>query len=279
MSLVTKTPDGKDQIDSVAAFCDLQNGKLPAVDKSFLELIHSFDKAIRKENPEVSLGALNNVHGKWYEWFITICSCNYHKKFPQRYMVFPLPNIRQYDVAKLYEQKLYEYIVDLRQKVKSAASVQLISSNPDFVIINPKRFKLPNELNRNIAKIERSVIRQIDTAYEFFTSKCGFEDIIGYISCKTSLRPDRRLQIPHEGSLMKAIYTHLQTRQWVIKPLGLKYYAISSEVKDADKQALKTVATHSITTVFDKPQAAVDDLFQVDSFRQCEAVFDRILTS
>ncbi|MCK5013669.1 MAG: Cfr10I/Bse634I family restriction endonuclease, partial [Candidatus Omnitrophica bacterium] len=173
--------------------------------------------------------------------------------------------------------ELFEYIVDLRQKVKSSASVQLISSNPDFVIIDPKKIKIPKELNRSITKLDKKIIHQIDTAYEFFTSKCGFEDIVGYISCKTSLRPDRRLQIPHEGSLMKAIYTHLQTRQWVIKPKGLKYYAITAEVKDADRKALKTVATHSITTVFDKPQAAVDELFKVDSFKDCESVFDTIL--
>jgi len=208
-----------------------------------LELIRSFDTAILKENSKVTSGALNNVHGKWYEWFITICSCNYHKKFPKKYMVFPLPNISQYDVAKLYKSELYRYIVDLRQKVKSSASVQLISSNPDFVIIDPKRIKIPKELNRSIKKIDRDVIHQIDSAYNFFTSKCGFEDIVGYISCKTSLRPDRRLQISHEGSLMKAIYTHLQTRQWVIKPKGLKYYAVTTEAKGADRKALKTVAT------------------------------------
>ena len=278
MSLVSKASNGKYQIDSVAAFCDLQNGKLPADSKSFLELIGSFDKAILKENPKISSGALNNVHGKWYEWFITICACNYHKKFPKKYMVFTLPNIRQYDVAKLYNEELYEYIVDLRQKVKSSAAVQLISSNPDFVIIDPKRIKIPKELNRTITKIDKNIIHQIDKAYEFLTGKCGFEDIVGYISCKTSLRPDRRLQMSHEGSLMKAIYTHLQTRQWVIKPKGLKYYAITTEAKAADRKALKTVATHSITTVFDKPQAAVDELFKVDSFKECEAVFDRILT-
>ena len=270
--------NGRSQIDSAAAFCELQNGKLPSPDKSFLELISFFDTAIKRENPDVSSGALNNVHGKWYEWLITICACNYHSKFPNRYMVFPLPNIKQYDVAKLYVSELYDYIVDLREKVQNCAAVQLISSNPDFVIIDPTKIEIPAELNRQINEFDKDTIRQIDTAYEFFTSKCDFEDIVGYISCKTSLRPDRRLQIPHEGSLMKAIYTHLQTRQWVIKPKGLKYYAITAEVSDADREALKTVATHSITTVFDKPQAAVDDLFKVDSFAECEQVFDQILT-
>jgi len=53
---------------------------------------------------------------------------------------------------------------------------------------------------------------------------------------------------------MKAIYTHLQTREWIINLKGLKYYAFSTKI--SDKNALKTVATHSITTVSSLPQAA-----------------------
>ncbi|WP_373695840.1 Cfr10I/Bse634I family restriction endonuclease [Brunnivagina elsteri] len=46
--------------------------------------------------------------------------------------------------------------------------------------------------------------------------KCNLKDIIGYASIKTSLRPDRRLQIPHEGSLMKAIYaTNINMRYFI----------------------------------------------------------------
>jgi hypothetical protein len=57
----------------------------------------------------------------------------------------------------------------------------------------------------------------------------------------------------------------------------LNYYAISANVNEPDKKALKTVATHSITTVFNIPQAAVDEVFEINSLQQCINVFKQIL--
>lgn len=78
---------------------------------------------------------------------------------------------------------------------------------------------------------------------------------------------------------MKAIYTHLQTREWIINPKGVKYFAIATKVGNPDRAALKTVATHSITTVHSVPQAAVDEVFQVNSLQQAQEAFSQILSS
>jgi len=131
--------------------------------------------------------------------------------------------------------------------------------------------------SERIENIDGTIISMISKAYREFEGVCGFEHIVGYLSVKTSLRPDRRLQIPHEGSLMKAIYTHLQTRKWIISPKGLKYYASATSIGDADITALKTVATHSITTVQNIPQPAVDEVFQIDSITDAMEVYESIL--
>lgn len=70
---------------------------------------------------------------------------------------------------------------------------------------------------------------KIDNIYRDFIGYAELDDIAGYLSVKTSLRPDRRLQLAHEGSLMKAIYTHLQTRTWTINPKGVKYYGAATQ--------------------------------------------------
>jgi hypothetical protein len=97
------------------------------------------------------------------------------------------------------------------------------------------------------------------------------------MSVKTSFRPDRRLQIPHEGSLMKALYAHLVTREWELTPRGLKYYAVACSVGEPDRRALKTVATHSITTVTNLPQAAVDEVFCVNNKEELRNLLDTTL--
>jgi hypothetical protein len=269
----------KSQIIKHAAFSILLQNEIPEADRSFKSILNYFDKEIKAFDSTVTNSALSNAHGDWYEWLLAIAAWNYCVDNETAHLALLTPNISQFTIATLYEERLFNLIVDLREKVHLTSSVQLISSNPDFVIIDRSVVNrvLPNL--KRITQIDEAAVSLIDNAYRGFTGQCGFEDIIGYMSVKASLRPDRRLQIPHEGSLMKALYTHLQTREWIINPKGIKYYAMSIEVKPADRDALKTVATHSITTVHSIPQAAVDDVFQVDSMQQARNAFDVILSS
>ena len=242
-------------------------------------MISNFDKEVYKLDQSVTKDALNNVHGDWYEWLLAISAWNYCAENKGANLALLTPNISQFDVSRLYKDKLFNLIQDLREKVLKSSSVQLISSNPDFVIIDRRVVDAEIEKIEKISEVTQNTIILIENAFKSITGKCEFDDIHGYVSVKTSFRPDRRLQIPHEGSLMKAIYTHLQTREWIINPKGLKYYAIATKVGNPDRAALKTVATHSITTVHSVPQAAVDDVFEVNSLQQAQEVFSQILNS
>lgn len=276
MSYIRILKNGKPQVIKDQAFCDLLNNNIPEFDKSYSLLFDNMDSRVYKE-ARVTKSAMSNVHGDWYEWLLAISAWNYCAKNTDANLVLLMPNISQFDVASLYTQRLHDLIVDLRNKVEAASDVKLITSNPDFVIIDR------NLVNEVIGKVELiSSIRPTDLAklnsyYKSFENLCEYEDIIGYIAAKKSLRPDRRLQIPHEGSLMKAIYKHLQTREWIINPIGLKYYAFTSSVTQSDVNALRTVATHSITTVSSLPEPAVDGVYEVDSTFQAFDAFRKIL--
>lgn len=279
MTFIRTLKDGKSQVIKDVAFCTLLKNKLPNDNKPFDELIADFDKEVRKIDKSVTKDALNNVHGDWYEWLLAIAAWNFCVENKKAHLPLLTPNVSQFDIAKLYNDKLYNLIQDLRDKVLTSSSVQLISSNPDFVIIDRTLVnKIFPKLDK-ITAIDQAAILKIETAYKVFETQCGFDDIHGYFSVKTSFRPDRRLQIPHEGSLMKAIYTHLQTREWIINPKGIKYFAIATKVGKPDRAALKTVATHSITTVHSIPQAAVDEVFQVNSMQQAKTAFQEILNA
>lgn len=279
MSYIRSLKGGKSQVIKDVAFCTLLKGKLPDQNKSIVELISDFDKEVSKVDKTVTKDALNNVHGDWYEWLLAISAWNYCAENNDANLAILTPNVSQYDVAKLYNQKLYNLIQDLRLKVSESSSVQLISSNPDFVIINRRVINAAIKKIEPITNIDQKAITLIENSFKEFSGMCDFEDIHGYVSVKTSLRPDRRLQISHEGSLMKALYTHLQTREWIINPKGLKYFAIATKVGESDRAALKTVATHSITTVQSIPQAAVDEVFEVNSLHQAQIAFSKILSS
>ena len=272
---VYPNPAGNLSIDSMATFVGVLGGSFPGPNESFMAILARLDTEVKSQHPRVSQGALSNVHGIWYEWLLGIAAWNTFITQGTPYIAFPMPNITRFDCASLYIITLRNMIEHLRDEVASSG-VGLISSNPDFVLIrDPDTSQI--ELPKPITTITASVISAIDTAYTHFIGACDFEKIRGYLATKSSLRPYRRLQIPHEGSLMKALYVHMQTRQWVTSPEGIKYYAASCNVTAADERALRTVATHSITTVSSQPQAAVDRVFKVDSMQEAEDMFEVIL--
>lgn len=265
-------------IDKKKRFCELLNYKLPASNQLIFELLESFDRRLRELDKNVTTGALNNAHGDWYEWLIGISAWNYSTSNPGSYFLIPLPNISKLDISCLYKQDIRKIIHDFRKYIKSKGTVTLISSNPDFVIINPKNIDLDlHEKSKQINLIETKQIDFINNLYNNLIGKCSITNIIGYVSVKTSLPPDRRLQISHEGSLVKAIHARIQNSKDIYRSHELKYYAISTKVSNADKNALKTVATHSIALVDSEPQAAVDAVYCLNSLNEAIVIFNDIL--
>jgi hypothetical protein len=262
-------------IHSKPSFIDALNVQSVLNLPSFRQVLIDAENLVKSENPGVSPGALGNVRGSWYEWLIALGFVEFRQKNPNSKFLLQLPNIRQYDCSKLYIERIYRYILDLRMKVSQTADVSLITSNPDFVIIDgAANISIPNITPGSVTVVDLVNLSQTFLSAEHL---CLLDDITGYLAVKLSLRPDRRLQIAHEGSLMKAIYKHVQTREWLINAPGIQYYAITAEASDADRQALKTVATHSVTDVGSIPQAAVDDLFCVDSGAELEHMLGGIL--
>lgn len=277
MSYIKKLKDDKSQIIKDEAFCTLYESDGPNSNPLFNKLFKVWDSRIKAIDPEVTRNALSNAHGDWYEWLIAIEAWNNFFATDLSDLAILLPNVSQFNVSDLYSKELAGLTNDLRDKLNENSDVQLISSNPDFVIINGSLARKILKANQPISEITVPAIRELQGVYKKFLHACEFHNIVGYISVKFSLRPDRRLQLSHEGSLMKALYVHLQTRQWILNPIGLKYYAMSGKVGPRDRSALKTVATHSITTVNSLPQAAVDEVFEVNSQEQALEALKQIL--
>ena len=277
LNFISQAPDGKPQILKREALVTVRQGRLPASNEKYSDILKNMDAATRAIEPTISNGALANCHGDWYEWLLGIAAWNFTAENENADLAVLLPNKSSLDLADMYEGKLKEHIIDLRNKVDTSSGVKLITSNPDFMIIKKERV---HEILGNLNKLSVLDANNIDLVagiYKKFIGTCNFKDIVGYLSVKTSFRPDRRLQIAHEGSLMKAIYVHLQTREWIINPKGLKYSAMATKVSDADREALKTVATHSIVSVSSTPIPAVDAVYEVDTPYAANTAFTDLL--
>ncbi|HGJ5881758.1 MULTISPECIES: Cfr10I/Bse634I family restriction endonuclease [Arsenophonus] len=247
--------------------------------RTFLSEMKYFLGDIAKINGmTLDQGSFNKCNGDWYEWLISIRAIEFFVKSNKRSIVVNLPNIRSFDVVSLYENKLRDYIYDLSAKLKSN-NVNLITSNPDFFIIDisNERDDLKKSLRDvDFYSVDENLIHKIDFLHKKFIASSSLDEIMGYLSVKTTFRPDRRLQLAHEGSLMKALYAHLQTRTWSINAKGISYYGAATDIKEADRQGLQTIATHTITDVKNSPQRAVDELFVVNSIKDIDDMLDFI---
>ncbi|MEQ8412489.1 MAG: Cfr10I/Bse634I family restriction endonuclease [Erythrobacter sp.] len=226
--------------------------------REFQTVLDECQRLVLSEHPLVKSGALGNARGRWYEWLIALAAEEYFVSFKPACRLIPLPNINSFDCAHLYQDEIAEIVTDLRAKVLSAGKVALVTSNPDFVIVRKDRAKGP------VTGTIKEKIEKIDHLYRDVARTCFLDDILGYGAAKLSLRSDRRYQIPHEGSLFKALYRHIQTREWLINARGIKYYALAMQFTRKDLEALRTVATHSIVDVGSLPQRAVDESFTID---------------
>ena len=275
MKRIVKFAEGKPQIDKLAAFIQGVKNISFERDQELEIFMQSMDDLVREEAPSIAQGALNNGHGDWFEWCIGIIALRLSQSLKE-FVLVPLPNVRKYNVFNLYEPRIANVVNDLRDKVEKDHGVNFVTSNPDFAIIRYSQIRQPLPLDASI----EDQVKFLNTWHLDFDGTCGFDDIRGFLSVKNSLRPDRRLQIAHEGSLMKAIYVHIQTRLWLSKAVGYKYYAMSgSSVSTADHAAMSTIATHSITTVQSTPKPAVDGLFEGTSFVKIRTSVESIFNS
>jgi hypothetical protein len=264
------------QINKVQVFCEEFAEGIPS-EVPITELLARLDGRARDTFGDVSGGALSNAHGSWYEYLLSIAAWNSHKRHAQPVLMFRIPNVSQFDGYRLYRPELFDMIEHLRREVAEQAEIRLVTSNPDLVGVRVGCLdRLPTQLPDVIEDVTPEIIVGLEALHQQFIGKCDFGDIPVYASVKTSFRPDRRLQIAHEGSLVKALHVHLQTRLWITSPPKLQYFAISTSVGAADIEALKTVATHSVTTVSSLPQSAVDAVKTVNSYLQAQHLFTEL---
>lgn len=260
-------------IDTKQAFCQAYNDAGGQFNNynDFLSNCENIAVAISRDATQ---SALNNVRGAWYAWILAIESIRFNKANPTSNYLIKLPNVTQFDSTSLYQQDLNDLISDFKAKLSLIGNVNLITSNPDYVIIQRS---ISTTFPMIPSVITNADLDRIDIWYQAFISLCDLDDIVGYVGAKVSVRPDRRIQLLHEGSLSKAIYSHLQTRKWLINARGIKYYAVSMSFTDADKKGLRSVATHSIASAALKPEPAVDDVVSVFDTTTANGFFTSIL--
>ena len=92
-----------------------------------------------------------------------------------------LPNVITFPCSKLYKDSLYNLLEDFQQKLRTAADVNLVTSNPDFVILNMKFGASLYNFDREITEHD---LENFDNHYRQFESKCDLENLHAFVGVK-----------------------------------------------------------------------------------------------
>ncbi|MBF8304245.1 MAG: restriction endonuclease [Dehalococcoidia bacterium] len=264
----------------VAAFAS----GLPPDNIRIEEIMQVMEKGINqacanKGLPAVNANAFNNARGSWFELLATITLWNLRIDHPKSHssVLVKLPNVGTMKFIDLFEPRARAMLNDLETSL-SLKGVNLVTSNPDIICVsNLQDMDSTSEFQTKFLNASQDCITTITNAYTKIVGKCKYNSIRFGLALKSSTRPDRRLQIPHEGSIMKAINAHLQTRFWDASHNVDYYAATASPIKQADIEAFKTAATHSITDVNVKPMPAVDKSFYLATLSDVKAMFEECM--
>lgn len=283
---LTHDKNGKEktEIHSLEAFRNSISSALSRHDE-FKDILSAIENDVKDYCQANSLllpaqGSFNNCRGRWYEWLLMIYMWNHFVRCGSTIRPLPLPNSNHFQFTKLYNDELYGYLSDLENKLFTNHQVRLVTSSPDYVLVD---IDCLEEVDLNLKvmfdpeNFSDSTKQYLDGLYKSFVGQCDLDDVRGFISIKTSVRSDRRFQWLHEGNLAKSLYQHLRTRRWDISAKGIKFYGFTSEMRDADRDALMTATTHTIASIGLKPERSVDKPFLLLSKSDLDSALNEII--
>lgn len=238
--------------------------------------MHTKNAALAQNMMVPNSQAFSNTRGFWFEVFIAVHAWNYRIRHNlDDVLIVKMPNVSSFDFRRIFEEKTDRMLKQLEISLLKN-NVRLITSNPDLLIVEQEDLIL-DEHNIPISCLGTQSIMDAVNLYKVLENKCRWNSLKAGIGVKTSLRPDRRLQLVHEGNILKSLFAHLKMRHWN-REESFEYYGASSEIiSGADDDALQTAATHTIVNVDSLPERAVDGLYSLLTFDDIEKMLDTIL--
>lgn len=270
----------KAQVDTKTIFISNLQYLDELTNLNFTEFLNICEIKAKREgtkitSTKITQQALGNARGKWFEWLIVLGFWRWALDNSNiKFTLAQLPNVTSFDSAKLFKPKIQKAIRKFKE-VLLESDVTMVTSNPDFVILRRSPYEDALFENLQDLSITKATLERISEHYLKFVDSGNLNDIFGYLAVKSSMRPDRRLQIAHEGSTYKALSKNI-SKSLEIEEYIPYFFAVTSKTNDKDRLALKTVATHSIAENTSKPIRAVDQVFDVNSYQDLCTTFDEL---
>ena len=135
-------------------------------------------------------------------------------------------SIKFWEIYQKESRQKYDLLIDVFKK--RAEPIFIRCSTPDFVVIS--RDIIRDSSSSNILQNPSPPLKEINELYKVIKNKCLPHQVKGFISLKTSNRPDRRYQILLEANVTKFASGHIHDRSPRLR------YDIIGESNSSDRE-------------------------------------------
>jgi hypothetical protein len=240
---------------------------------TFLDIVNLIEQEVRqKYGSTVTQGSLNNCRGTWYELaFMMEAHRSILRSTEDLYLV-KMGNENSIKFWEIYDRSSrQDYEQLLTQLEQREQSIFIRCSTPDFVVVN--REVILNSPNNAILQSQSPSLRSINELYKVIKNQCQPNWVKGFISLKTSNRPDRRYQILVEANVTKFASKYIHTPD---RPLR---YDIIGESTASDSQVfqapLMSTLPLEIDSNIDRVELAIDSELNITSGSELDSYWAR----
>jgi len=230
-----------------------------------------------------SAQALKNLYGAWFEKTLTIVTWNAAHDFNvrnprKRRVIVPLPDSQTLKFWHLFDEDAQDKLEQGLFAGMSACGISMTMSNPDFICVSLDDEAMYNaHFSREVPSVSAARLQALENTYNNLKNRCSYKSFVFGLSVKTELRPDRRYQIIYEGSIFKALLSHLVMRYWD-KDIKMKYYGLSLVPPTAgDARVMTNPSIDSLISVWVEPRRAVDEMVSCSTIAEVKRVLRRWL--
>lgn len=308
-----KKPDNNVSIPTIPILAYEFRDHLPEETKTFQEIIKSLEDLTkwiyaRHNLPNPSSQSYGNSTGNWTEYVFAASVWNIFAEINRRkdsefyYVYVKLPKNNS------ISNRWYSLLVDTVRTVinnfdrdNSNPSIAqsghdrfiLFSSNPDAVILKYKKnfitgLGLPYNLEDSINSLSENNIQMFDNMFSSLAnSVTPSENLVAFLSVKSSVRGDRRYQFVHEGDSAKATLMYIATRgadpgfsqMRVAEFLNNIFYSIVfGNISQEDYQMANIAMSACVSSPLMDPVWAIDKMFECKTIRSVNSSILEIIT-
>jgi hypothetical protein len=201
---------------------------------TFLDIVDRIEReVVEKSTQLITQGSLNNCRGTWYELALIMEA---HRSILQSTKNLYLvkmgseTSIKFWEIYQKESRQKYDRLVDIFKKREEPIFIRC--STPDFVMIS--RDIIRDSSNSNILQNSSPPLSEINKLYKVIKNKCLPHQVKGFISLKTSNRPDRRYQILLEANVTKFASRYIHAPEHRLR------YDIIGESNSSDREVFSS---------------------------------------